>query len=62
MARQWWTPSELLNAARLLEQAASNLQTSYPNSPRSPNPVLLPVVKNLIDGAQECIKAAQPTE
>ena len=62
MPRDYWTPSELLNAARLLEQAASNLQIGYPNSPLSPNLNLLPTVKAMIDGAQKCIEAAQPSE
>jgi hypothetical protein len=62
MKRTWWTPKELHNAARLLEAAASNLDTSFPHSNSDPNPVTVPAVKAMIDGAIACIAAAQPAD
>lgn len=62
MSRDWWTPDELTKAARLLQDAASNLHTTYPDSARYPRPSTLPAVKAMIEAAIDCIKAAQPTK
>lgn len=60
--REYWTPEELRNAARLLTDAAANLHTDYPHSYRYPNPTTLSAVRAMIEGALGCIKQAQPSD
>lgn len=61
MARDYWREQYLRDAARLLNDAADNLHTSYPHSNSSPNSATLPAVLAMIAAAEQCIKEAQPT-
>jgi hypothetical protein len=60
MVRNYWSPEELRNAARLLVDAADNLHVGYPHSNSRPNPTTLPAVEAMIASAKVCIQMAQP--
>ena len=59
--RDYWQKDRLLDAAKLIKDAADNLGTSYPYSATRPNPHTLPAVEAMLDAALLCIKNARPT-
>jgi len=61
LKRDYWQSDMLLKAAQLLNDAARNLHTSFPNSSQRPEPATIPAVRAMIESALECIKQAQPS-
>lgn len=62
MERECWRSDHLMDASRLLHDAARHLDTSYPYSANDPNPQTLPAVRAMIAAALKCVEAAQPSE